>query len=56
VLAHRHIDEPHLHTLVALPAVDGDVAGRVHRPAAIVEQRLAERLAGGAKRERPRDS
>src|ERR1035437_8401002 len=55
MLAHRHIDDPHLHALLALPAIDREVACRVHKAAAILEQRLAERLSGGADRDRVDD-
>ncbi len=44
ISAQRHIGEPHLHALLALPAVDGEMPSRVHGAAAIVEQRAAERL------------
>src|ERR1700680_3779539 len=43
----RNIDQPQLHALVAVPAVEAQGAGGVDRAAAAAQQGLAERLAGG---------
>jgi len=51
-LADRHIDQPHLHALLALPAVDRKITGRMHLATAIVQERSAERLTGDAERNR----
>ena len=48
----RDIDDAHLHALGALPAIDRETAGDVHRLPAALEQRIAELLAGGAERDR----
>ena len=51
-LSRRHIDQPQLHALGAVPAVERRACRRRARPArGLREQRLAERLAGGAERD-----
>ena len=41
---HADVDQPHLHALGAVPAIDRQRAGGVDRLAAACQQRLAERL------------
>jgi len=43
----RDVDEAHLHPLLAVPAIDRERAGRMHRTAAIAQEGRAELLAGG---------
>ena len=44
----RDVGEPELHALFALPAVDRERAGGMHPPPAILHERGAEFLTGGA--------
>src|SRR5262245_7219475 len=48
-LAGREVGEPHLHALLTLPTINGDVTRRVENATAIVEQSPPKRLAHGAK-------
>ena len=51
-LTRRQIREPQLDALLALPAVDSDLASGVHSAATVFQQRLAKRLADGTEGDR----
>src|SRR5262249_60195388 len=48
----RNFDPAKLHPPFALPAVERKTSGRVHPAPATLRERRAQRLAGGAKRDR----
>src|SRR5579864_9348693 len=50
-IGRRHIDDPQLHALVSLPAVDPERADDMEATAAVLEEGLAELLPGSPERD-----